>query len=375
MRISRREFSGLVSKLGALGVAARVLPEGMARAQVQRPTDIPKVGYCVIGLGRIADHFMRGVKGSSTSAITGLVSGHREKAERIAAQYGVPSSSIYSYEEMDRIRENKAIDAVYVALPNSMHAEYTIRSARAGKHVLCEKPMATSVNDAKAMIAACEAAKVKLMIAYRLHYEPTTRRAIQLVRGGALGKVQSIVSANGFNESAGEWRLDKALSGGGPLLDMGIYCLNATRYLTGEEPVKFAGVVSTIDQDGRFATVEENTSWTQQFPSGIEASCTTTYGAQMPGFYRVYGSKGWLQVDNFGYDGLRLTAQYRGEGGEVKLDELNAEKDPEQFVREADHFSECVRTGRTPDTPGEEGLRDMECMQAIYRSAGVVGLV
>jgi predicted dehydrogenase len=373
MRISRREFS----KLTALGVAAGMLPEGVARglAQAQGGTEIPKVGYCVIGLGRIADHFMRGVKGSSTSTITGLVSGHREKAEKIAAQYGVPSSSIYSYEEMDRIRENKAIDAVYVALPNSMHAEYTIRSAKAGKHVLCEKPMSTSVTDAKAMIAACDAAKVKLMIAYRLHYEPTTRRAIQLVRGGALGKVQSIVSANGFNESAGEWRLDKALSGGGPLMDVGIYCLNATRYLTGEEPAKFAGVVSTIDQDGRFATVEENTSWTQQFPSGIEASCTTTYGAQMPGFYRVYGAKGWLQVDNFGYDGLRLTAEFRGGQGKVTLDELNTEKDPEQFVRQVDHFSECVRTGRRPDTPGEEGLRDMEYMQAIYRSAGVVALV
>ena len=163
----------------------------------------PRVGYCVIGLGRIADHFMRGVRDSSTSKITGLVSGHRAKAERIAAQYGVPLSSIYSYEDMDRMRENRAIDAVYVALPNSMHAEYTIRSAKAGKHVLCEKPMSTSVNDAKAMIAACDAAKVKLMIAYRLHYEPTTRRAIGLVRGGALGQVQSMVSANGFVEQRG----------------------------------------------------------------------------------------------------------------------------------------------------------------------------
>ncbi len=371
MRISRREFS----KLGALGVAAGLVPRGWAgSAQSAAPWSGPKVGYCVIGLGRIADHFMRGARGSSTSAITGLVSGHREKAERIAAEYGVPRSSIYSYEDMDRMRENKAIDAVYVALPNSMHAEYTERSAKAGKHVICEKPMSTSVKDAKAMIAACDAAKVLLMIAYRLHYEPTTRRAIALVRGGALGQVQSIVSANGFNESAGEWRLDKALSGGGPLLDVGIYCLNATRYLTGEEPAKFAGFCSTIDQDGRFTTVEENTSWTQQFPSGIQASCTTTYGGQMPGFYRVYGAKGWLQVDQFGYEGLRLTAEYRGESGPVKLDEFNTEKDPEQFVRQVDHFSECVRTGRRPDTPGEEGLRDMEYMRAIYKAAGVEAL-
>ncbi len=371
MRLSRREFSGLVSKLGALGLAARMVPGGLAGAQA----GMPKVGYCVIGLGRIADHFMRGVKDSSTSKITGLVSGHRDKAERLAAQYGVPTSSIYSYEDMDRMRENKAIDAVYVALPNSMHAEYTIRSAKAGKHVLCEKPMSTSVKDAKAMIAACEAAKVKLMIAYRLHYEPTTRRAIKLIRDGMLGQVQSIVSANGFNERAGEWRLDKKLAGGGPLMDVGIYCLNATRYLTGEEPTKFEAVVSTIDKDGRFDSVEENTSWTTQFPSGIEATCTTTYGAQMPGFYKVFGAKGWLEVDNFGYDGLRLLAEFRdGKNEVVKLDELNAEKDPEQFVRQVDHFSKCIRTGRTPDTAGEEGLRDMEYMQDIYRAAGIEAL-
>ena len=353
-----------------MGLAAQMLPGGMALAQGGER----KVGYCVIGLGRIADHFMRGVKDGTTSKITGLVSGHREKAERIAAQYGVPKSSIYSYEDMDRMRENKTIDAVYVALPNSMHAEYTIRSAKAGKHVLCEKPMCTSVSDGEAMIAACKAAHVKLMIAYRLHYEPTTLRAIKLIKDGAVGQVQSIVSANGFNERAGEWRLNKALSGGGPLMDVGIYCLNAMRYLTGEEPSKFAGFVSTIDKDGRFDTVEENTSWTMQFPSGIEASCTTTYGANMPGFYRVYGAKGWLQVNEFGYQGLRLTAKY-SEGGRgsavTTLDELNPEKDPKQFVRQVDHFTECILMDRTPRTPGEEGLRDMVYMRDIYRAAGV----
>jgi len=367
MRMSRREFS----RVGVMGAAAGMLPHDFLRAQGAAP----KVGYCVIGLGRIADHFMRGVQAGSTSAITGLVSGHRDKAERIAAQYGVPASSIYSYEDMDRMRENKAIDAVYVALPNSMHAEYTIRSAKAGKHVLCEKPMATSVKDAKAMIAACDAAKVKLMIAYRLHYEPLTLKTIKMIRGGAVGQVQSIVSANGFNAHAPEWRLDKALSGGGPLLDMGIYCLNATRYLTGEEPAKFAGFVSTIDKDGRFDSVEENTSWTTQFASGIQASCTTTYGAQMNGFFRVYGSKGWIGMEGLGYDNLRLVGSFAGgDGQKVKLDELSTEKDPAQFVREADHFSECIRTGQTPATAGDEGLKDMECMRKIYRSAGVEAL-
>jgi len=186
------------------GLAARMVPAvGAAARDGER-----KVGYCVIGLGRIADHFLRGVQASSNSKITGLVSGHRDKAERIGAQYGVPKSSIYSYEDMDRFRDNKTIDAVYVALPNSMHAEYTIRSAKAGKHVLCEKPMSISVSEAEAMIVACKAANVKLMIAYRLHYEPTTLKAIRMIREGTLGTVQSIDSANGFNikQGSGERR-------------------------------------------------------------------------------------------------------------------------------------------------------------------------
>src|SRR3984893_13299313 len=203
MGLSRREFA----RLGAMGLAARMLPAvTMAPAmRAEAQGGERKVGDAVIGLGRIADHFMRGVQQSSSSKITGLVSGHRDKAERIAAQYGVPKSSIYSYEDMDKFRDNKTIDAVYVALPNSMHAEYTIRSAKAGKHVLCEKPMSTTVKEAEDMIAACKAANVKLMIAYRLHYEPTTLKAIKLVRDGNLGTVQSIISANGFHIKQGEW--------------------------------------------------------------------------------------------------------------------------------------------------------------------------
>jgi predicted dehydrogenase len=337
-----------------------------------------KVGYCVIGLGRIAGHFMPGVQAASNSQITGLVSGHRDKAERIAAQYGVPTSSIYSYEDVDRMRDNKAIDAVYVALPNSMHAEYTIRSAKAGKHVLCEKPMAISVNECEEMIAACKAAKVKLMIAYRCHYEPSNLKAVRLIREGKLGQVQAIESAFGFNIARGEWRSTKKLGGGGPLMDVGIYCLNATRYLTGEEPKGFKAYVSTIDHDGRFVDVEENCSWTSEFPSGIVASCNCTYGAQMNGYFKVHGSKGWLELGPaFNYDGLRLKAQYwSGVQGQAatEIDELDPAKDPSHFTLEADHFSDCILHDKTPKTPGEEGLRDMEFMREIYRSAGVDAL-
>lgn len=360
MNLNRRQFSVLA---GAT-LLSSALPESYAQAEDKR------IGYCIVALGRISmDHFMPAVTMSKQSKITGIVSGHPEKARRMAAQYGVPESSIYTYENCDRMRDNKAIDAVYIALPNSMHAEYTIRCAKAGKHVLCEKPMATSVADAKAMIDACKEAKVKLLIAYRCQYEPTNLRAISLIREGKLGTVQAIESANGFNIRPGEWRLNKKMAGGGPLLDVGIYSLNACRYLTGEEPAEVKAYSSVIDKDGRFNEVEENDSWTMKFPSGILASCNTTYGAGMNGFYRVHGSKGTLDVQSaFGYQGQYLKAQF-SDG--ASLDEPNPAKDPSQFVREADYFSNCILNNEEPKTDGEEGLRDMQWMGRIFESSGL----
>jgi predicted dehydrogenase len=228
--------------------------------------------------------------------------------------------------------------------------------------------MSTTVAEAESMIAACKAANVKLMIAYRCHYEPTNLRAIKLIRDGALGQVQSIESAFGFNIARGEWRYNKKLAGGGPLFDVGIYSLNACRYLTGEEPTDISAYASVIDHDGRFNEVEENIAWTMKFPSGILASCTTTYGGNMEGYFRVHGSKGWLQVDEaFSYEGLRLSANFSG----TKLDELNPARDPSHFQAEAEHFSNCVLNNLEPQSAGEEGLTDMRLITKIYRSAGI----
>lgn len=358
MNLSRREFG----RISALGLAAHFAPTVNAQSGKK------KIGYAVIGLGRIAGHFMRGAVLTENSAITGLVSGHRDKADRIAAQYGVPQGSIYNYENFDEIAKNPAIDAVYVALPNSMHAEYTIRAAKAGKHVLCEKPMCLNVTEAEAMIAACKAANVKLMIAYRCQYEPIHLKAIKLIRDGAIGNVQQIQSAFGFSEAAGEWRLDKKMAGGGPLYDVGIYCLNACRYLTGEEPAEISAYASVIDRDGRFTSVEENVGWTMKFPSGAIATCSTTYGAPMDGYFKVYGSKGWLACDPaFNYDHLRLSGRFSG----TTLDDSESTPDPYQFQAEANHFSNCILTGQQPKTPGEEGLRDMTYITKIYASAGI----
>lgn len=361
MKLTRREFS----TLAGLSLVSNALPSVFAQP------DESRLGYCIVALGRISmDHFMPGVKLAKQSKITALVSGHPDKARRMAAEYGVPESSIYNYENYDEIRNNRAIDAVYIALPNSMHAEFTIRTARAGKHVLCEKPMSTSVADARSMIEACNQANVKLMIAYRCQYEPTNLRAIELIRQGRLGTVQAIESANGFNIRPGEWRLNKKLAGGGPLLDVGIYSLNACRYLTGEEPVEVKANSSVIDHDGRFNEVEENDSWTMKFPSGILASCNTTYGANMNGFFRVHGSKGALDVQSaFGYQGQHLRAEF---SDKTSIDEPNPATDPSHFTRQADYFADCVLNNKTPKSDGQEGLRDMEWMSRIYGSCGLI---
>ena len=358
---TRRDFSRLL----AAGLGLSAFPSSALQMQEGQ-----KLRYCIVGLGRISlGHFMPACKMSQRSQVIALVSGHRDKAEKTAAEYNVPAKNIYSYQSYDEIGENKEIDAVYIALPNSMHAEYTIRAANADKHVLCEKPMATTVRDAQNMIGACKAANRKLMIAYRCQYEPTNLHAVQLIRDSKLGKLQAIESANGFNIKPGEWRLDKKLAGGGPLMDVGIYSLNACRYLTGEDPEHLEGYVSVIDDDGRFTSVEENVSWTMKFPSGIVASCNTTYGANMSGFYRVHGSQGTLELEPaFSYQGIQMKAKLQGEA--LNEDSEQA-KDPSQFVTEADYMAGCILDNKEPKSNGEEGLKDMKFMEQIYKSAGI----
>jgi predicted dehydrogenase len=362
MRLTRRDFA----RLSALAALSRALPLG---AQTPSGAAGRKLRWCIVGLGRISmGEFMPGLTLSKTGKITALVSGHRAKALQQAALYGIPSAAIYSYDNFDEIRHDRQIDAVYIALPNSMHAEYTIRAAKAGKHVLCEKPMATRLADCRAMIEACREANVKLMIAYRCQYHPSHLKAIELIRTGAVGQVQTIESAFGFNIRPGEWRLNKKMAGGGPLVDVGIYSLNATRYLTGENPAEIKAYASVIDHDGRFTQVEENDSWTVKFPSGIVASCSTTYGGLMDGFFRVYGSKGWIHMDGFNYSGMHLTGQLAS--GE-KIDDPDPVREPGQFTLEADYFADCVWNDREPKTDGAEGLRDMTAIARIYESAGL----
>ena len=367
MPLTRRHFTQLSAATLAV---TRLTPSALAQSTPDR-----RIGYAVIGLGRIADHFLRGAAQSAQSRITALVSGHRDKAERIAAQYNVPTTSIYSYEDFDRIVANPAVDAVYVALPNSMHADFTRRAARAGKHVLGEKPMDVTSAQCRRMIEACRAARIKLMIAYRLYYEPTHIKALEIIRSGKLGLIQSLDANHGSNMRAGEWRLTKSLGGGGPMLDHGVYPLSLFRWITGEQPVSFQAMISTPDRDGRFNEVEENVQWVSRYPSGALASGAGSYGVELGGFWRAHGPWGWLQMNSLTYQGQHLTGHYASEPREgapwIDVDIASTEKDPMQFTRQVDHFSDCILRDRTPATPGEDGLADQLALEAVYKSAGI----
>jgi predicted dehydrogenase len=363
--LNRREFV----HLAVASSAAASLPfAGLGQA----PTK--KVRYAPIGLGVIStQHFMPGTRIGQFGEIKGLVSGHPDKAHKFAAEYGVPEGNIYNYENFDKIRDNPEIDAVYVGLPNSMHAEYVIRAAEAGKHVFCEKPMATSLKDCENMIAACRKNNRKLMIGYRCHFQSSHLKAREVVRSGAIGKVEVIEGAAGFNIQPGVWRLNKALAGGGPLMDIGIYALNASRFVLGEDPAEVRAFSSSDPSDSRFKEVEENVSWTMKFPSGALASMTSTYGANQDGFLRVHGSRGTVEINGFGYAGIGLTVRQLGPGGANEATtEADEAKDPHQFLVESDYFSRCVLDNKEPsEASGEEGLKDFAIMQKIYQSAGI----
>ncbi len=329
-----------------------------------------RVGYAVVGLGHIAlDEVIPAFVQCKRSRVTALVSGHRDKAQAVARQYGIDPRSIYNYQNYDELRNNPAVQAVYVALPNSLHAEYTVRAARAGKHVFCEKPMATSSRDCQQMIDACKAAGRRLMIGYRMQYEPYNREVIRRARAKELGDLKLFTADNGQNQGdPTQWRLQRALSGGGALPDVGIYCLNAARYVTGEEPVEVFARTWSTPGDPRFKEVEESMVFELRFPSGVLASCTCGYGNHRLQRYTVVGAQSWAELNPaFPYRGQRLRVARAG-GRREEVTEVQLEQ-PNQFAREIDHFSQCVTEGRTPHTPGEEGLADLRIIEQLYASA------
>jgi predicted dehydrogenase len=354
--ISRRGVIGM--GLGAAALAAR------DRAQNKDA----RVGFAVVGLGKLSlGQIIPGFRNCRSARLAALVSGHADKANRIAAEQQLPAGSVYSYDDFDRIAENPRIEVVYIVLPNFMHAEYTIRALKAGKHVLCEKPMATTVADAEAMVAAAKVANLKLMIAYRCHYEPLNLYGMRLLRRQALGKPRLVVTNMGRqsdpNDPSDEWRLDMQKSGGGALADMGIYGINGVRYLLNEEPLEVRARAKTDRSDPRFRTVEDLITWEMSFPSGAISTGSTSFDQAATMAWEVYGQKGKMVAEpGCFYNNNRLHISGVPGEGEPKIREID------QFAREMDWMADVAR-GRAPlVSPGEEGLQDMRLIEAILAS-------
>ena len=239
-----------------------------------------KLGWAIVGLGEFAtQQIIPAFAQCQSSKLVALVSGSANKAQKIAQEYSIDSSNIYNYTNYDTIAENPDVDIIYIILPNGLHAEYTIRGTQAGKHIMCEKPMANTPEECQSMIDACRAADRKLMIAYRAQYEPYNLAAMEIARGKKeLGTLKLVVASNGRqldpSNPADRWRMNKNLAGGGSLPDIGIYSLQAARYITGEEPVAISAMMHSPADDSRFQEVEETVNFLLRFPSGVLANCT-----------------------------------------------------------------------------------------------------
>ena len=350
------------------------LPSLRASTEADGPLPNPdpvarRLGVAVVGLGHLAlDQILPGFGQSKNTKVTALVSGHREKAVAIAAQYGVPERNLYDYKTFDSLKDNPDVDIVYIVLPNAMHLEFVTRAAQAGKHVLCEKPMATSSADAERMIAACESAKVKLMIAYRMQYEATQRATIEMIRSKDLGDLRMLEAVNGQNDAPGQWRQVKAIAGGGSLPDVGIYCYNAFRYITGEEPIEVTGRLTRPKDDPRFREIEDIAQFTLTFPSGVIGVGTSAYSVHETRTLKAIASKGWIGLDNaFAYNNIAMMVSRKN--GTLNGIEHRQYPPKNQFATEMDHFADAIRADQTPHTPGQEGLQDLRIMEAIYQAA------
>lgn len=382
----RRDFLRYVGTVAALSTPAlqaaaseqnRVsFPPIFDKSEKPEKTEPPgdswdeRVGIAVVGLGRIAiDEMLPAFQRSKHAKVVALVTGDREKGLKVARQYNIPESAVLDYKDYDKLAQMPDVKSVYIALPNNMHLEYTVRAARAGKHVLCEKPMANSAAECRQMIDACRKAGRQLMIAYRSQYEALDRTLVNMIREKKLGALKEFNSVNSQNMGDPQhWRLKKALAGGGALPDIGIYCINAARFLSGEEPTEVFGSIWSTPGDARFREVEESCQFVLRFPSGFSATCSTSYSAHKSQMFRLNGFEAWADMDPaYAYHGNKLRITRVVDGKDLTT-EIPAGK-TNQFTLMIDHFASCIQQNRDVHTPGEEGLQDQRIMDAIYESA------
>jgi predicted dehydrogenase len=332
-----------------------------ARKRSRKPSG--QVRYAVVGLGHISQVAVLPAFKNATrnSKLVALFSDDSVKRRELSRKYKI--STVGSYDDYDTCLRSGEIDAVYIAEPNSLHCEFTVRAARAGVHVLCEKPLAVTEQECRKMIEACRRARVKLMTAYRLHFERANLEAVKLARSGKLGELRYFNSIFSMQAQGPNIRLQKKM-GGGPLYDLGVYCINAARYLFRDEPTEVLAMTAT-GSDKRFCEVEEMAGAVLRFPGERLATFICSFGAADAGTYEIVGTKGLLRMNN-AYEYVMPIEMQLNIGGKEQSREF-ARRD--QFAPELIYFSDCILKDKEPEPSGEEGLNDVRIIQAIHRSA------
>ncbi len=356
--LSRRTF---LEKVG-LGVGVSALAATLPAFANNKVYEGKKLNFALIGLGRYAEYLAEGLQETKYCNLAGIVTGTPSKAEIWKKKYNIPEKNIYNYQNFDEIVKNKDIDLVYVVTPNALHKEYVIRAAKAGKHVIVEKPMAVTAQDCQEMIDACQKANVQLAVGYRLHYEPYNKELKRLGQEKVFGQVRLVEASLGYNTGDSiDWHVKKALSGGGPLTNLGVYCVQAARYILGEEPTSVTAQYGAINNKIKYAEVEESITFQMNFPSGAVSTHSTTYSC---GIDRVYAT-----AEN-GHFELSPAISYgpfvgKSSNGAMDFPQIN------QQATQCDEIGKVILANQKLPShiTGEEGLKDVKVLEAIYKAA------
>lgn len=355
IQLSRRTFLGQLTS-GAAAVMMNGLPAVVSRQQ--RP-----LGVVLVGLGKYSTRQLGpALKATQFCKLVGVVTGSRTKGEQWSTEYGFPASNIYGYDNMHEMAGNRDIDIVYVVTPNGLHAAHAIAAAKAGKHVICEKPMANTVEECNSIITACKMANVQLSVGYRLHFDPYHQEMMKLARDNEMGPFTEMTGNRGFIMKEKQWRADKKLAGGGPLMDLGVYIIQGACMAARENtPIAVTASFHPVTRPDIFVDTEQGLDWTMEFPGGVVCTAKTSYNHSSDTF-KVSGKKGWLEFKEHAFT-------YRGMVVDTSRGPLNFTP-PNQQALQMDDFAQCILQKKKTRVPGEMGRRDLAIIEAIYEAAG-----
>jgi len=359
---TRRDFlqklgaSALMLKLGSISAFANV------PGQIEQPYEGRVLRVAIMGLGGYGTRVAEAMKACTKAKLVGVISGTPSKIKEWQTKYNIPEKNCYNYDNFDQVKNNPDIDAIYVITPNALHHSQVIRVAKAGKHAICEKPMALNAKEGQEMLDACKKVNVKLLVGYRMHFEPRTLEVIRMRNAGDFGKVMFFQGQCGFKiGDPSQWRLNKGLAGGGSMMDIGIYAINGARYMVGEEPVWVTAQETKTDPVKFKEGVDETIQFQLGFPSGAVASCLSSYNINYLDRFFMSGDKGFAEMQpSTGYGPIK---------GRTHQGELTQPITTHQTVQ-MDEMATIIFEDKKPVVPvnGEEGLKDLKIIDAIYEA-------